>query len=161
MVLRSGFAIFEFQTGPESRKSGNRLYFGSSEDALTWLKHLGFLYSHLVFQLRDWVVRYYADPEVFRLTDYQMLERLAGLLYSRRIVVFVVEQRTTSTAPAATTTSPPPAFPLSERTPRPTSSSSQSAPASEPATFDPHLDATAQASVLIAAAAQGQALCPE
>jgi hypothetical protein len=151
MILRFGYRTYEFQEGREIR-------FGSTEDALTWLKHLGYPDAELIKRLRECVTRYSGDPESARLTDHQVLERMAVLLYSRRITVIGREQRTSSAPPAASTASPAPAFPLSERSPR-AATAPPPPPAADPPTFGPN--GAAQAACLVAAAAAGTPFCQE
>ncbi len=153
MILRSGFQTFEFQEGRELR-------FGSTREAANWLRHLGFPDPDLVIKLRELVTQYSEDTADSRLTDDQVLERLAILLYSRRIVVIGREQRANSGTPAAAAAGPAPAFPLSERAPR-TAPPPAPPPASDPPTFGPNASATAQASALVAAAAAGTPFCQE
>ncbi len=152
MILRAGFQSFEFQEGRELR-------FGSTQEAANWLKHLGYPDSDFVAKLRELMTRYAEDPADSRMTDYQVLQRVAALLYSRRIVVIGREQRSSGQA-AAATAAPPPAFPLSERAPR-ASTASSPPPASDPPTFGPNAAAAAQASALVAAAAAGTPFCQE
>ena len=153
MILRVGFQTFEFQQGREIR-------FGSMEDALNWLKHLGFPDSDLILRLREYVARYSGNLESSRLTDHQVLERMAVLLYSRRVVVIGREQRTASPPSQGASTAPTaPAFPLSERSGRASTASSPPLAGDSP-TFDPGL-AAAQAAALAAAAAAGSPFCQE
>lgn len=131
--------------------------FASYEDAVKWLKDVAFQHPDLNTRFREYLTRYSNDPENYRLTDHQALERLALLLYQRRIVVIVREFRTGGSPKASETNAP--AFPLSERSAKPPSSSQQ-APANDPATFG-NIDAAAQADALIAAAKDGKPFCPE
>jgi hypothetical protein len=157
MILHAGFQTFELQQAHELPKP---LYFATQQDALNWLKQIAFRNPDLTSRFRDYLTRYVGDPESFRLTDYQAMERLAMLLHSRRIVVVVREQRAGGGKPTASAEAPAPAFPLSER--RRASSASQPPPAdSDSPLFDPNLDAGAQADALVAAAADGQPFCPE
>lgn len=156
MVIRAGFQTFEFQQALELPKP---LTFNSSGDSLRWVKNLVSAQPELVSRFREYLTRYSNDPESFRLTDHQVLDRLAALLYSRRIVV-VVRQERSSGQPNAKSQSPAPAFPLSERPVRGSSASSPP-PASDPPTFYPNIEAAAQASALVAAAAEGKPFCPE
>jgi len=66
MILRAGYRTFEFQEGRGIR-------FGSTEDALIWLKHLGLPDPGLMIRLKQLMARYSTDPEDSRLTDYQVL----------------------------------------------------------------------------------------
>jgi hypothetical protein len=161
MILRVGFRTFEFQDGREVRKRKNQdtLYFSSYEDALGWLKEYEFLHVGLILRVREYVVRYSEDPECFRMTNHQALERMALLLYLRRIVVVFEEQRTSSGIPSESSPPTPPAFPLSERSSR-TSAPTKPPPGDAP-TFDPNLAAATQADCLKAAAAEGKPFCSE
>jgi hypothetical protein len=160
MIYRRGFRSFEFRLGSEKSKGDDTLKFTSSEEALKWLNDLQFLYSNLSFELKDYVLRYGEDPGTFRLTDHYVLERLADLLYLRRIVVVLKEERTVFAASGGVVEHIAPAFPLSERKPQLTTDSYQP-PVSQAPTFDPHLDGAAQAAALVAAAADGRPFCPE
>jgi hypothetical protein len=152
MILRVGFQVFEFSEGRDLR-------FGSTDDALSWLKRLGLPDSDLMTRMRELLRDHAGDPDSARLTDHQVLERLAGLLSSRRIIVIGREQRTSSGQPAEKAESSAPAFPLSERATA--APASAPPPPTEPSTFDPNVDAAAQASALVAAAADGKPFCPE
>ena len=107
MIVHAGFQTFEFLLPPVDLEDRETLYFTSSEDALKWLKRLGFLHSNLIVRLRDYVARHCDDPETFRVTHYNSLERLANLLYLRRIVVSYVEDRACAGSPTPTTAGPP------------------------------------------------------
>jgi hypothetical protein len=157
MVFKAGFQTFEFLHAPELPKP---LSFASSEDALTWLKQLTFQHPELMARCREYLSRSSDDPENFRLTDSQAIERLAVLLHTRRVVVIAREFRGGGGTPTASAAAPGPAFPLSERAPRP-ATVSQPAPAGDPATFSSNVDPTAQSNALVAAAADGKPFCPE
>jgi len=150
MILRVGFQVFEFAEGRDLR-------FGSNEDALSWLKHLGLPDADLMVRLRELLSRQSSDPDGSRLTDHQVLERLAAMLYSRKIVVIGREQRN-SGQPAQKPPSTTPAFPLSERAP---AASTASPPPPDASTFGPNAAASAQAAALVAAAAAGTPFCAE
>lgn len=153
MILRAGFQTFEFHEGREVR-------FGSPEDALNWLKRLGLPDPDLMLRLRELLARHATELESSRMTDDQVLERLASLLYVQRIAVIGREQRTSSGAPTPSTAPAAPAFPLSERS---TAAQTVAAPppVNDPATFSQGLDASAQAAALMAAAADGKPFCLE
>ena len=161
MILRLGFETFDFQTGQQKQRDVDTLTFGSQSDALRWLKQVGVLHSIHMRQVRSFVARYWADPETYRVTDHAVLERLATLLYNRRIVIMTDLQLTSSGEPAAESEPASPAFPLSERTQKTASNSSTPPPTNDPATFSPNSDAAAQAAALVAAAANGTPFCAE
>lgn len=161
MIVHVGFQTFEFRLGPVDLEDQETLYFPSREDALKWLKRMGFLHSNLIVRLRSYVARYCDDPETFRVTQHYSLERLANLLYLRRIIVTYVEERAVAGSPTPVTAAPAPAFPLSERSQRDASTSSQPPPDTDAAMFDPDVDAAVQAAALVAAAADGKPFCPE
>jgi hypothetical protein len=157
MILRAGFQTFELLQALELPKP---LTFGSYEEALNWLKSLELSHPHLISGFREYVTRFSEEPESFRLTDHQTLERLAVLLHSRRIVVIAREYRSGSGQPSASAAPTAPAFPLSERSSR-ASTASYQPQQNDPATFDSNTDANAQAAALVAAAADGKPFCPE
>jgi hypothetical protein len=157
MIFNVGFQSFEFLQAHEFKP----MYFGSNQDALSWLKQIAKQDSDLISRLRDYLTRYSGDPENFRLTDQQMLERLAILLHSRRIVVIGREQRGSGGKPTPSTEAAAPAFPLSERSSRAPSASYQPPPETDSPIFDPNVDGDAQADALVAAAADGKPFCPE
>jgi hypothetical protein len=151
MIFRSRYQTFEFQTAREVR-------FGSIEDAISWLKHLGYPDPDVVRQMRDLVTAHSDDASDARLTDEQVLQRVAFLLYTQRVTVTSREHRTTSGQPAQpAAAAPAPAFPLSERTTRAT----PPPPPSDPPTFSPNNAAATQAAALVAAAAAGAPFCQE
>lgn len=156
MILRAGFQTLEFLDALELPKP---VSFANYEDALNWLRQLAFQHPDLNSRFREYLTRYSDDPEIFRLTDFQAMERLALLLHSRRIVVIAREFRTGGGTPSAAA-APAPAFPLSERAPK-TPSSTYQAPVNDPPTFSPDVDGAAQANALVAAAADGKPFCPE
>ena len=113
MKIHANCETFEFQEAVELPKP---LTFTTVEAALTWLKHLWSQNSDSISQLRKYLARYSWDnPENYRLNDYKMLERLADLLYSRRIVVFRKNEPTAGGAPSPKPQEIAPAFPISER----------------------------------------------
>jgi len=112
MTIRNGFQTFDFQHALELPKP---LTFANPQDALTWLKHLWSQHPHLISRFREYVARYTSDPESFRLSDYQTIERLAALLHSRKIVVVSRESRAGGGNPSPRRETLPPPFPLSER----------------------------------------------
>ncbi len=158
MTIRAGLQSFEFQRAFELPKP---LTFASHDEALNWLKQLGFLHPGTILRFREYLTRFSDDPECFRLSDHEAVERMAGLLYSRKVLIVVREQGGASGASAPKVAAPPIAFPLSERTSRTSSASPKPAPADDPPTFDPRLDSAAQAAALVAAAAGGKPFCPE
>jgi len=97
------------------------------------------------------------------LTDHQAVERMAALLYSRKVVAVAREQGVGAgaAAPAPKAAAIAPAFPLSERVRRAPTASSKPEPAEDPPTFKPRLDAVVQAAALVAAADQGKPFCPQ
>jgi hypothetical protein len=162
MRLHAGFQTYEFRFGMGSTlDDDDTLYFDTHEDALRWLKHLGWLHASALPQLRSYVARHFDDPETYRVTNHYSLERLANLLYLRRVVVNNFEERASAGAPEAANEALPPAFPLAERTKIDASTSSRPALVVEGATFDPNSDAAAQAATLVAAAADGKPFCAE
>jgi hypothetical protein len=158
MIIRAGFQIFEVQRASELSKP---LTFASQDEALKWLKQLGLHHPQTIPRCREYLRRFSDDPECFRLTDHEAVDRMAALLYSRKVVIVVREQERGSGEPTPNTAAPPVAFPLSERTSRVSSASSKPAPADDPPTFDPKLDAVVQAAALVAAADAGRPFCPE
>jgi hypothetical protein len=157
MIFRVGFQTFELQRAFELPKP---LMFLSRDEALKWLKQTGFLHPEAISRFREYLVRFSGDPQCFRLTDHETLDRMAGLLYTRQAVIVAREERAASQAPSQSPTIPV-AFPLSERSSRRSTVSSNPVPAEEPATFDSRLDAVAQAAALVTAADEVMAFCPE
>jgi hypothetical protein len=155
MIFRAGLKTFEIQRALELPKP---LVFRSSEEALTWLKQFGS--PEAILTLRDYLARFSGDPEFFRMTEHAILERLAQLLYSRKVAIVVREKHSQSGAPRPNTPSNAAAFPLAERTSRQSSVSSQSTPSEDPPTLDSRVDAVSQAAALVAAANEGLPLCP-
>jgi len=160
MIHRLGFQTFEFQLGREEPDDGYLLAFTSSDDALGWLKHMELREPNLLLRLRKYVIRDWADPETFRSTDHAALQRIADLLYIRRMTVVCREQRTSSGDPSGSSVSAPPAFPLAERQQR-TASDPAPRTTTEAATFGANSDAAAQAAALVAAATNGTPFCEE
>lgn len=154
MILRAGFQTFEFHEGREVR-------FGSNEDAVNWLKHLGLPDPDLMTRFRELLGRHSTEADTSRLTDDQVLERLGALLHTGRLAVLGREQRTSSGAPTPSTAPAGPAFPLSERALAASTAFSAPPPANDPPTFSPGLNAAAQAAALTAAAADGKPFCLE
>ena len=100
-----------------------------------------------------------------KMSDSDVIDRLAQLLGSGSFHVHAPPSYLSFRAGGRANSSPssPPReipFPLAERQPR-ASSSSSSAPVQDPATFGPDTDADAQAATLTAAAAEGKPFCPE
>ena len=158
MIFRAGFQTFELQHGFELPKP---LIFGSREEALKLVKQIGTPYPDAIGRFREYLVRFSDDLECFRLTDHDTFERMAELLYSRKVLMVVREDRSHSGAAGSKGQSTPVAFPLAERAPRQSTVSSQPAPVEDPPTFDPRVDTVAQAAALVAAAKEERALCPE
>jgi hypothetical protein len=158
MILRAGFQTFELRRAFELPKPLN---FGSRDEAFKWVKQLGSLHPETMHRFREYLVRFSDDPECFRLTDHQAIERMAELLYSRKVVIVMQEQRAGSQGATSKAAPIPVAFPLSERTSRRPTTSSKPAPAEDSPTFDPKVDAVAQAAALVAAANEGKPFCPE
>lgn len=158
MIFRAGFQSFELQRAFELPKPLN---FGSRDDGLKWLKQLGFLYPEAIPRFREYLASFSDDQECFRLTDQQALERMAELLHSRKVAIVAREDRSSSGASGSSGQAAPVAFPLSERTSRSSTVSSQPAPAEDPPTFDSRLDAVAQAAALVEAAHKTIPCCPE
>jgi hypothetical protein len=158
MIIRAGFQSFEFQRAYELPKP---LTFASHDDALKWLKQLGFLDPQTILGFRECLGRFSDDPECFRLSDHEAIERMAALLYSRRVVVVAREQGGGSASPTPKTAPIPIPFPLSERAPRAPAVPPKPAPPDDPPTFEPRLDAVVQAAALVAAANEGKPFCAE
>jgi hypothetical protein len=115
MTIHAGFQIICFQQAFEMPKP---LAFASEEEALNWLRHLWSQHPELISRFREYVARHCWEQEVHRLTDNQIIERLAGLLHSRKVVVHVRETRSGGRKPRQGSDTLAPAFPLSERKPR-------------------------------------------
>jgi hypothetical protein len=157
MILRDGFQSFEFLQALELPRP---LFFATPEDALKWLRKITSQRPEMLIRFREYVSRYLSEPEAFRVTDQQVLERMAGLLHSRRVVVISREDRAAGAAPTAAQTAAP-AFPLAERAPREAPVTTSPQQAVDPSTFSPDTDQNAQAAALVAAAADGKPFCPE
>ena len=155
MIIRVGFKTFEFQRALELPKP---MIFASDSEALKWLEQLEFTYPQTILPVREYLTRLSNDWECSRLTDHEAIERMARLLYTRKVVVVVRELGGGSGSPTAKPEAIPIAFPLAERVSRATTTA---APVEESATFDPRLDAVAQAAALVAAASEGKPFCPE
>ena len=154
MLVRTPYQTFEFDQARELR-------FGSLEDAQNWLQHIGCSEADVIRQLRDLLSQYAADDADGRLSDRQVVDRIAMLLYTRRIAVTIREHRTASAKPAQAAPAPAPAFPLSERTSRPAAASGPPPTQNDAPTFGPDNAASAQAAALVAAAASGAPFCEE
>src|SRR3954469_23759208 len=107
MMIHAGFQSFEFQQAFEMPKPLN---FATEQDALKWLKHLWSQHPDLISRFREYLSRYSGDQEGSRLTDNQTVERLAVLLYARRIVVIAREARSGSGQPRGGAEPLPPHF---------------------------------------------------
>ena len=158
MTLRSGFQSFEFQRAFELPKPLN---FGSHDEAVKWLKQVGFLHSGAVQRLREYLARLADDPECFRLTDHDAIEKMATFLYARRVVVVAREQRAGSDGSTAKSAPIPVAYPLSERVTHAPSSSAKPVTVEDPPTFDQKNDPVVQAAALVAAANDAKPFCAE
>jgi hypothetical protein len=95
-----------------------------------------------------------------RMSDEEIMNRIADLLVSGRLHIHVPPARPVSAGGSAAS-EPEAPFPLSERQPPRTQAVASSAPVSDPPTFPSDLDGSAQAAALVAAAASGQPFCPE
>ena len=158
MIFRAGFQTYELQRAFEVPKP---LIFGSRDEALKCVKQIGFLHPEAILRFREYLSRFSDDVECFRLTDHEALDRIAELLYSRKVVLVTREERSGSAGPSAKAPTIPVAFPLSERSSRRSSESPKQAPAEDPPTFDSRLDAVGQAAALVTAADEGSPFCPE
>jgi len=158
MTLRSGFQIFEFQRAFELPKPLN---FASHDDAVKWLKQVGLLHPGSVQRLREYLARMSDDPEGFRLTDHDAIEKMAGMLYARRVLVVAREQRAGSDGSTAKSEPIPVAYPLSERITHAPSSSAKPVTVEDPPTFDHRNDPVVQAAALVAAANDAKPFCAE
>jgi hypothetical protein len=162
MIIRVGFQSFDFQRTIELPKP---LTFASKDEALKWLKHVGFQHEEAINRLRALLTHLVDDPESSRLTDHDVVDRTAKLLYSRRVVIVVRDEGGRGGGPAPKAEAPPKAFPLSERISRASSASSASSskpvPAEDPPTFDPRVDPVVQAAALVAAANAVEPFCLE
>ena len=113
MTVHADFETFELQPAIELPEP---LTFGTTDDALAWLKRLWAQDSDLMSQLRRYLAQYSVDnPESFRLNDYQLLERWAYLLYTRRIVVLRKSRTVAGGGPSKKPQEYAPPFPLSKR----------------------------------------------
>jgi hypothetical protein len=158
MIIRAGFQSYDFQRVFELPKP---LTFLSPDEALKWLKQLGFSHPEAMVGVRTYLGRISDDTESFRLSDHDVIEKMAALLYSRKVVIVARDEGGGSKGSAPNAAAPVVAFPLSQRNSRAPSAAAKPAPVSEPATFDPKLDAVVQAAALVAAAAEGKPFCPE
>ena len=158
MNIRVGHDTFEFYKKPDIPRI---LDFGSQDEALRWLKGLRDRHADAIVRLQEYAARSAEDPDFARLTEQQTLERLAMMLYYRRIVVLAREQRATAATPAERTESSPPPFPFAKRDRRAQTSSTPAPQPKDPTTFEGNLDAAALASTLVAAAANGSPFCQE
>jgi hypothetical protein len=157
MIIRVGFQSYEFQLVFELPKP---LIFASPDEAVRFLKQLMVVHPQVIRGFRAYLARLSDDPETFRLGDQDAIQRMAALLYSRKVVIVEREERGSAKGPTPAATTGV-AFPLSERLPRASSVASKPVPASDPPTYDPKLDAVAQAAALVAAAAEARPFCPE
>src|SRR5579883_3433312 len=98
MILRDGFQSYEFMQALELPRP---LYFATPDDALKWLKNLVSQRPEMVFRFRDYIGRYSSEPASIRITDHVVMERMANLLHSRRVVVICREDRAASGMPAS------------------------------------------------------------
>jgi len=101
------------------------------------------------------------DPEGFRLTDHDAIEKMAGMLYARRVLVVAREQRAGSDGSTAKSEPIPVAYPLSERITHAPSSSAKPVTVEDPPTFDHRNDPVVQAAALVAAANDAKPFCAE
>src|SRR5690242_19763033 len=129
MIVRAGFQNFELQQSYELPKP---ITFASHDAALNWLKQIGFMDRGTIVRLRECVARFSNDPDHFRLTDQQVVERMAAMLYSRKVLIVAREERGISGSPTPKEAPNTAAFPLSERTSRAPSTSPKPAPVEDP-----------------------------
>ena len=168
MNFRAGIQSIELLRPAELPKT---IAFQSHEEALKWVKQIASLQPEATLRFREYLARFSDDSESFRLTDHQALERVAEVLYSRKMVIVVREERSHAGSPGSKTTGNPVAFPLSERAARQSTASSATrssstassptTPPDDPPTFDSRLDAVSQAAALVTAAKEEWPLCPE
>jgi len=158
MIIRAGSQTVEFQRSFELPKL---LTFATRDDAVKLLKQIGFLDSQAMLEVRSWLRRFSDDPDGGRLTDYEAIERMAGLLYSGKVVAVARQQGGGSGPGDPKAPAPVIAFPLSERSPRISTASSNPVQPEDPPTFTPKLDPAVQAAALVAAAEAGKPFCPE
>jgi len=157
MIIRAGFQRFDLQRSFELPKP---LTFDSHDDALKWLKQVASLYPVAINGFRTYLTRLTDDVECARLTDHDAVDRIAELLYTRKVVIVMREEGSGGSGGTPTPAAPPIAFPLAERAPR-TSTAPPPAPAADPPTFDQRNDAVVQAAALVAAASDGKPFCEE
>jgi hypothetical protein len=112
MVIQTGYQTFDFLKESEIPRP---LRFSTEQDALHWLKNQSSQHADLMPRLREYLARHAADAGGSRLTDYQVIERMALLLYSRRVVVIARANRTAGGKPTPREEVVAPPFPLSER----------------------------------------------
>jgi len=159
MIFRVGFQSFEVQQTLELPKP---LTFKSRDEALSWLKSLALREPLTTLRFREFLSRFSSDPEFGRFSDHDALDRMAELLFSRKVSIVAREMRSGAAAKPAETQTAAAAFPLSERSSRRgATTSSPPAAVEDPPTFDMKMDGVAQAAVLVAAANEAMPFCPE
>ena len=85
MTVSDGLRTCEFCWSHERPKKGKVLEFRTIEDACSWLNRLRIQIAGFVSDLRPLLTRH-AETNIFRLTDDQVIEGVALLLHSRRLV---------------------------------------------------------------------------
>lgn len=112
MTVHDGLQTFEFQ---ERFELPRPLNFATHDDALAWLKRVTREDQNLTRRLRGYLSRYCEDGDISRMSDHQAVERVAALLYSRRIVVIARKTWTSGGAPPRIEEEVGPPFPFAER----------------------------------------------
>ena len=158
MQIRGGFDTFEFKKPSEVAKP---LGFVTEEHALKFLKQVGGSDASAVRRLREYAESL-SEMEPARLTDEEGLQKLAQLLFTRRIVVFRDKVKETRGGAGTAVTAPVVAFPFAERV-RSNGQTATTPPAkiAELPTFSQTVNPAAVATALRAAAAEGAPFCSE
>jgi hypothetical protein len=156
VIVYDGLLTYEFCHGPGSGKAGKLLQFPSKGDAFVWLGRLWARDADFVRTIRN-LVAPHLPAECSRLSDYQLMEQAAWLLYSGRLGLIRHDQPQRDGLPAA------PA--LTSNRPIPPAKAASVPPSAQPVETDPPtfgpINVSAQAAALVAAASSGAPFCPE
>jgi hypothetical protein len=159
MEIWDGCRRYNLYWFEERSRSGEFLSFQTREAGLFWLTSLQRWRADLIAELRT-VLAYRSPIECFRLSDAELLQCVAQLLYTGRLLVVAELETSTRAQGSGKPAREPAAFPLDQRTPARAVSSARRLE-EDPPTFSQNMDMLAQLAALVGAASRGVPFCPE
>jgi len=158
MIMYEGLRKYELSERLGA-KTGDAIVFRSRDAALVWLTRLHPRGTGFSLDVRR-LVAGHAPTACSRLSDPEVLELAAAMLYAGRLVLTCEpEQVAQGSIRIVKSLDKPAAFPLSDRTP-PKASSPARVVVADPPTFSSDLNFMAQSGALVAAAQRGVPFCP-